>query len=259
MLVYMRVHRPFVVDRWICELLSRIHSEKGQRADGTIGVLRQATSEHHSSRSLSEALESSSSDSPRERFARCVFSRSEKSIADRCCVSSVDKHVLVKCVWGTFCVAPCTHTWDEIVRSIQWTSRLEKLQGKTGVQSYLQIPSGASETWTRPESEASRPRGPWCMYHHFALCCECFPWTLLLKAEVIFIRCMQISGLHPKMQCPPILPSLVKAKLITSPKALRSLEQEEDSFDEYNGVMLTYKDKLRKVASKVGNLLLTYE
>jgi len=43
----------------------------------------------------------------------------------------------------------------------------------------------------------------------------------------------------------------VQKKLIPNTIALRSLEKEKDTFDEYNGLILTYQDKIKKLASQV--------
>jgi len=43
----------------------------------------------------------------------------------------------------------------------------------------------------------------------------------------------------------------VQKKLIPNTTALRSLEKETDTFDEYNGLILTYQDKIKKLASQV--------
>ena len=58
-----------------------------------------------------------------------------------------------------------------------------------------------------------------------------------------------MSGLHPKMYREPSLPPLVRTKLLPAANALRSLEK--DTYDEYNGVTLTYPDKLKTIASQV--------
>ena len=42
-------------------------------------------------------------------------------------------------------------------------------------------------------------------------------------------------------------------KLIPDTKTLRSLEQEKDTYDDYTGKTLSYKDKLKQMASEVSS------
>lgn len=58
-----------------------------------------------------------------------------------------------------------------------------------------------------------------------------------------------MSGLHPRMHREPSLPPLIRSKLLPAADSLRRLER--DTYDEYNGVTLTYPEKLKMVASQV--------
>ena len=62
---------------------------------------------------------------------------------------------------------------------------------------------------------------------------------------------VDISGLHPKMKLPPPLPELAETKLMPNTQVLKTLMKEKDTYDEYNGVTMTFKDKLQRIASKV--------
>ena len=46
-------------------------------------------------------------------------------------------------------------------------------------------------------------------------------------------------------------------KMIPNTKALRRLEREKDTYDAYTGETLTYRDKLKRMASQVSYILST--
>ena len=43
----------------------------------------------------------------------------------------------------------------------------------------------------------------------------------------------------------------VQEKLIPNTKALRNVEEEPDTYDEYRGVTVGYRDKIKQMASQV--------